>query len=183
MKHLILFPLVLSITFFSVNANGQVGIQTGAVSLEIKTIDVNNIAINGVTKDAQVVIDANQNLSTLTFDPTTIKSDNLEFDEALQEAEYAPFIVEMVLDPFELNAISVSKTPATITCVAIINGIVEKLPIQLTSNMQVGSNSQSYLITGTGLISLNLFGLKEKLPMLKEDIQFRLTQNITVSAR
>lgn len=183
MRVFIVSLLALSFLCFTKNGSSQVSIQTGPVSLEIKTVDENGVAINGTSKNAEVVIDANQNISTLTFDPAEIVTDNIDFNTAIEVAQYEEFKVEMVLDPFQLNAISLSKTPTTVTCVATINGIVEKLPILLTSSVQIGSTSQSYLVTGTGIIPIELFELKDKLTMLKEDIQFRFTQNITVSAR
>lgn len=181
-----IFTLTVStliITFFTMSGKAQISVQSSKITIEIKTINQNDVAINGTSKEAEAQIDPMQNKSTITLDPTSIQSDNVEFDKAIEAAGFDAFVLEVKIDPLELNYSSKKKEPIYAQCKAVINGITGTVPITLTAATQMTNETHTYLVTGNGKISLSDFNLTEPLPMLKDDIKFRFTQNIIAEFR
>ncbi len=171
------------IIFTTINIQAQISVQSSQITIELKTVNLNDVAINGVSKEAEVIIDPMQNMSTLTLIPTTINSDNVDFNNAIKQAEFEPFVMVMRIDPLELNYSSKKNEPLYAQCTATINGITEKIPITMTTVSKMTNETHNYMVTGQGKISLAKFELKDKLPLLKDDIQFRFTQNIVAEFR
>ena len=162
---------------------GAQSLQTGAIIIELKGINYNDVAINASSREADVQMDPIANTTTITFDPTTIKSDNVEFDKAIEVAEFDPFIFKMTIDPLMLDFQSRQNEYVEVTCFATINGISEKIDLKLLVTSKKTSNLNIYMLTGTGTIPLELFELGDYISILKEDIKFLFTQNITAAYR
>ncbi len=162
---------------------GAQSLQTGAIIIELKAINYNDVAINASSREADVQMDPVANSTTITFDPVTIKSDNVEFDKAIDIAEFDAFIFKMIIDPLILDFQSRQNEYVEVTCFATINGISEKIDLKLLVTSKKTSNLNMYMLTGTGTIPIELFELGDKLSILKDDIKFLFTQNITTAYR
>lgn len=158
-------------------------VQTRTVIIEFKTVNLNEVAINGSSRSAEVNIDPIANTTTISLDPTTIQSNNIEFDDAIKEADFEPFIFQLTIDPLMLDFQSRQNEPVDVACSATINGITEKIQLHLLVTSKKTNSMNYYVLTGNGTIPLKQFELEEKLAILKEDIQFLFTQNITASYR
>lgn len=183
MNHLIKLLFYSStLVFLGLNACSQ-SLQAGAIIIELKTVNYNDVAINASSREASVQMDPVENSTTITFDPNTITSNNIEFDKTIAISNFEPFIFKMVIDPIMLDFQSRQNELVDASCFATINGITEKIELKLLVTSKKTSTLNNYVLTGTGTIPLQLFELTDKLSILKEDILFLFTQNITAAYR
>tara|TARA_B100000497_G_C7565757_1_gene341100 strand:- start:108 stop:647 length:540 start_codon:yes stop_codon:yes gene_type:complete len=172
----------LAVFFLSLTIHAQ-SVQTNAIIIELKAVNYNDVAINASSRDAEVNMDPIANTTRIAIDPITIKSDNVEFDKAIEMAEFEPFVFKMVIDPMMLDFQSRQNEQVDATCFATINGITQRIELKLLITSKKTSTLNTYVLTGTGRIPLELFELKDKLSILKDDISFLFTQNITAAYR
>ncbi|MFQ3325650.1 MAG: hypothetical protein ACJASM_001310 [Salibacteraceae bacterium] len=166
----------------ALNLNAQ-SLQTGAIIIELKAINYNDVAVNASSRESEVQMDPIANTTIITFDPVTLMSDNVEFDKAIEVAEFDPFIFKMIMDPMMLDFQSRQNEYIEATCFATINGITKKIDLKLLVTSKKTSTLNIYMLTGTGAIPLEIFELGDKLSILKEEIKFLFTQNITAAYR
>ena len=75
----------LAVFFLSLTIHAQ-SLQTNAIIIELKAVNYNDVAINASSRDAEVNMDPIANTTRIAIDPITIKSDNVEFDKAIEMA-------------------------------------------------------------------------------------------------
>lgn len=176
--------LLLLITLFITNIlAAQTSIQSGVILVEFKTANNNGVAINAETRISAFDADPSENQLSILIDPNRLKSDNVEFDEAIQKSELDEFNFIVPINPvqfeFKSNQNEIIETQADVE----INGIHQVIPIILSITNKKTNDVNTYTVTGQGEIIIEDFDLNDVLPLLGENIKFVFSQNVLAKYR
>ena len=177
-----LFILSLFITF-TVTLFAQRYVTSGKVHTFIQTSTKEGVAINGSSTDMQIEYPPNQEIMRLQLDPLTLTTDNIEFNEQLQNSLLGPFEFVIEVDASRFDYQSKYNEKMELDAEVSINNITSNIIVTLVVTNKKTINTNNYAIAGSGVVVVDDHELREVFPNIGDEIIFKFTQNLSAKLR
>lgn len=177
------FSLVVVILITPNFILGQRYTEATKVHTYIQTSTKNGVAINGSSNEMKIEYPQNGHEMQIYLDPLTISTDNLEFNEQMQESLLGPFEIKAEVDVSRFEYQSRYNEVLESQAQATINDITRNVIITLVVTNKKTINTNTYVITGTGVIDVEAHKLHDVFPNIADEIKFEFTQSLSATLR
>ena len=180
-----IFRIIIGAFFlsFSLSSVAQRHTQSGVIHTDIQVFTKDRIQINGTSKEMHIEYPPAEQKMIIRLDPHSIETDNIEFNEELEECLLGNFVFEAEVDGSRFEYQSRYNDTFEVESDATINNITRKVPILLIVNNKKTTDKNTLVIVGKGEMKLNDFELEEFFPQLEGVLKFQFTQNMVVNFR
>ncbi|UTW63878.1 hypothetical protein KFE98_07000 [bacterium SCSIO 12741] len=175
--------LLIALLLFSGLSFGQQYVQTGMVHTEIQAATQNGVPINGSSKDMKIEYPPSQDLMVLYLDPMTLQTDNIEFNEQLQNSFLGNIEIVLEVDVNQFEYHSHADENITVSGEATINNNTSEIIVVLTVSNKKTNNQNMYQISGSGAFNILDYGLEEIFPNLDPIVKFQFSQSLQANFR
>lgn len=182
MKMKLVFTILIA-TLYSFSSVGQRYTQAGQVHTFIQTSTKEGVSINGSSSETKIDYSQGGNQMVINLDLITLKTDNIEFNQQLENAFLGPLEVIAEVDASKFEYQSKYNEVIESNAVARLNNEESNILIRIIVTNKKTINTNTYNITGTGILKLSDHKLEDKFPMLSDEIKFEFTQSLKSTFR
>ncbi|MGB0402458.1 MAG: hypothetical protein ACPGEG_00085 [Salibacteraceae bacterium] len=154
--------------------------QSGIIHTEVQMYTKDGVQINGTSKEMHIELPDAGTKMVILLDPQTIITDNIEFNEEMDNAILGnfKFLAEVDVSAFEYQSRYNEMVELASECE--INNVTGNTVIQLVVNNKKTNSENIYIIVGKGEIDIEEYNLHQVFPNLKGELKFQFTQTIKV---